>query len=127
MRMHHLCGHRLRPVVPRRQRFGAVGTERAEPVGLVVHDDVPGVTVRYGQAQHRVDAPAEVAAQPLPAQGGGAECVRVPGERIGGGQVQAKKVGHRPQRCVGATRMVAAGQRQLEVQLGQPVSRRDIP
>ena len=57
--VHHRGVRRLGPVVPQAQGL----VERAEPVGLVVDDEVAVAGRTVGDAQHRVDRAREVAAQ----------------------------------------------------------------
>ena len=106
------------------QRLGR-RADRAEPVGLVVDDDEAAAA---GQPQHRVDAAGEVAAQRLVGQPGRGQAVGVAGAAgrrpAGAGAAAAATVAQRrrsPRRGV-----VAAGERQLEVELGQPVAGRDV-
>jgi hypothetical protein len=92
----------------------------AEPVGLVVDDDV----ARAGQPQHRVDAAGQVAAQRRRVHR--LDQVGVRRERVVGGQVPAQQSGQLPQLPLTGGGHVAAGQRQLEVELRQPVRGREV-
>ena len=111
----HLLGQRRRPVVPGRERLAG----RGEPVRLVV-DDVE----RAVQPQREVDAAGQVAAHRR-AQVRVAQPVRVARERIARREVAAQDVADRARRH-GADRRVTARQRQLEVQLVQPVRARHV-
>ncbi len=77
--------------------------------------------------QDDVDRPAEVAAQHLVAERRGLEPVGVGPHRVVGGQVPAQRVGELREREPGVRRRataVAAGHRELEVELAQPVAHR---
>ena len=106
--------------MPGEQGLPAVGPDRPEPVRLVVDDRVP---LGIAQAQHGVDAAGEVAAQRLGLKR--CEPVRVGGERIAGWQVAAQQRDEVAEPDVRAGG-VAARERQLEVELREPVRGREI-
>ena len=112
----HRCGHRRRGVVGHTQltRFAA-----AEPVGLVVHDEIAPVLGR-ADPQHRVDAAGEIALQRLVGQRRVAEQLGIAGQQIVGRQMAGQQRGEIPEPYVGAG-SVATRQRQLEGQLAQSV------
>ena len=116
---HRLVEHRRAVVVGGQRRV-----EVAEPVGLVVDREEPLAAVDV-HPQHHVDGAGQVAAQRLVGQRRvGVEGVGVRQHGIAGREVppqQRREVAEAdPRRRVG--RVVAAGQRQLEVELAQPVA-----
>ena len=108
--------------------LAGAGCRRTQPVGLVVDDDEARRAVGARHPQHDVEAAGEEPTQRLIAQHGITEPGPVRQQRVGrlpAGQVPGDQ---RPE-CAEAqvtTRPVAARDRQLEAELGQPVTRRDV-
>ena len=118
VRVRHLGAERGRAVVP----GGQVLARQREPVRLVV-DDREAVAA---EPQDEVDAAREVAAH-VRAQPRVEQALRVARQRIARRRVRAQHVRDRGQRQRRAARVVAADQRQLEVELVEPVGARDVP
>ena len=117
VRVGHLGAERGRAVVP----GGQVLARQREPVGLVVDDG----EALAGEPQDEVDAAREVAAHAR-AQARVEQALRVARQRVARRRVRAHHVGDRGQRQRRAARVVAADQRQLEVELVEPVGARDV-
>jgi len=126
----HRRRHRGPAVVPGGERFlvgPATRAACAEPVRLVVHHHEPRpAPVPY--PQHGVDRAGEEAPQrprPLPAGGQRREVRGVAGERVVRREVAVQQVRHATERRP-AVRGVSARERQLELELVQPVRRRHV-
>ena len=114
----HLGGERGRAVMPGGQLLAG----RREPVRLVV-DDREALAV---EPHHEVDAAREVAAHAR-AQPRVEQALRVAGQRIARLGVLAQHPRDRRERQRRAARVVAAHQRELEVQLVESVRAHHIP
>ena len=113
--------------VDRRRRVGRRGQRlvaRPEPVGLVVDDQVARLARLFGDPQHDVDRSREVAAEALVTQGRVGELVGEPADRVAVGQVAAQQRRDVTQGHLAGQPEVAAGQRQLEVELAKAVAQR---
>ena len=105
----------------RGQRFAG----GAEPVGLVVDHDVARLVGRP-DAEHHVDRAAEVAAEQLVAERRRLEAIGVGAHRVVGGRCRREHGGHRGEQVLGSRGASPPAERELEVELAQPVAQTEV-